>query len=233
MQLLPDVTSFLKPSQHPDVRRMKKNQKERYASDEKLNAEIRRIVADAKKKWNALSRSERAKCRELMKNFVIHGDLSRAAERAGISSDLVDKLLSVHRPATVFDIRYTASGNLMRAKLRQGVPVGAKIAARNLKAHSSIILNAAERNDQKFFRELGKCLSGRSKPEWTSAMSRDVASIFVLKPDIPAKEGVRLLRELGWTMTEDDFRMWKKRLGVTATTAKRSVILRAGPSRET
>ena len=196
---------------------MKNNQKKRYASNEMLNAEIQRTVADAKKRWNALSRSERAKCRKLMKEFVIQGDLSRAAERVGISSDLVDKLLSILRPAVVWDIRYTASGNLMRAKLRQGMPVGAKIAAHDLKAHSSIILDAAQRNDKKFFIELGKCLSGRSKPEWTSAMSRDVASIFVVKPDIPAKEGVRLLRELGWTMTEDDFRMWKKRLGVTAT----------------
>ena len=171
-----------------------------------------------RKRWNALSRSERAKFRELIKHVESHGDLSRAnREESGISSDLVKELLSILRPAIISDIRYTASGNLRRTKLRQDVQVGAKIAAHDLKAHSSIILDAAERNDKKFFIELGKCLSGRSKPEWTSAMSGDVASIFLLNPDIPAKEGVRLLRELGWTMTEDDFRMWKKRLGVTAT----------------
>jgi hypothetical protein len=87
---------------------------------EKLNAETKRIVADVIKSWQALSKNERAKFPELIRHIKIHGDVSKAAERAGISKELLRKLLSVFAPAMIWEVRYTASGNLMRAKLRKG-----------------------------------------------------------------------------------------------------------------
>ena len=192
------------------------------------DAQIQSAAADAKKTFEALSKHERAKFDALMRNLKLLGDMDKAAEKAGVNKELLSKLLSIFAPAAIWDVRYTASGNLMRAKLGKGADPGAKLAAQNLKDYSWRAWLAAEGNDKKFFIELGKCLSdksGKSRSEWTSKMSRDVASIFVLNPNISDKDGVRELKDkFGWTMSEDNFRMWKMRLGVNKFLRKQNVF---------
>jgi hypothetical protein len=194
-------------------------------SDRRRDARDAQIQSDAEKAFEALPKSERAKFKDLMRNLQLLGDMEKAAEKAGVSRQLLSKFLDILAPAGVHDIRLTASGNLMRAKLRKGVDIGAKLAAQNLKDYSWRTWLAAEGNDKKFFIELGKCLSDKNRAEWTSKMSRDVASIFLLNPNISDKDGVRELKDkFGWTMSEDNFRMWKMRLGVNKFLRKQNVL---------
>ena len=204
--------------------------------DLKHDAHIQSVVADATKAFESLSKHERAKSNALMTNFMLLGDMNKAAEKAGVNRELLSKLLSIFAPASISDVRSTASGNLMRAKMKKGADPGAKLAAQNLKDYSWRTWWAAERNDKRFFIELGKCLSaksGKNRSEWTSKMSRHIASIFVVNPNISDKDGVRELKQtFGWTMSEDNFRMWKMRLGVNAFLRKQDMLSRAPRSRK-
>jgi len=204
--------------------------------DLKHDAQIQSAAADATKAFESLSKHERAKFNALMRNLKLLGDMDKAAAKAGVNKELLSKLLSILAPAVIWDVRCTASGNLMRAKLGKGADPGAKLAAQNLKDYSWRTWWAAERNDKRFFIELGKCLSdksGKNRSEWTSKMSRDIASIFVVNPNISDKDGVRELKhKFGWTMSEDNFRMWKMRLGVNEFLRKQDMLSRATRSRK-
>jgi hypothetical protein len=198
---------------------------------------IQSAVAEATKAFESLSKHERAKLNALMRNLELLGDMNKAAAKAGVNKELLSKLLSVLAPATISDIRRTAIGNLMRAKLRKGADhLGAKLAAQKLKDYSWRAWWAAERNDKEFFIELGKCLSdksGKNRSEWTSKMSRDIASIFVVNPNISDKDGVRELKDkFGWNMSQDNFRMWKMRLAVNEFLRKQDMLSRAQRSRK-
>jgi hypothetical protein len=92
-------------------------------------------------------------------------------------------------------------------------PYHAKWASHDLKASKRVLLKAAERNDKRFFIDLGKCLSGEMDPGMYDEMDECVALILACNPSIPAREGVRVLEKLGCpSITEDNFRVRKQRL---------------------
>ena len=102
-------------------------------------------------------------------------------------------------------------------QVEEDSPYLAKWASQDLKARKKTVLNAAERNDKRFFIDLGKCLSGEMDPgmypERYDKMDECVALILALNPSIPARKGVSFLEQLGCPrITEDNFRMRKQRM---------------------
>jgi hypothetical protein len=91
-------------------------------------------------------------------------------------------------------------------------PFFAKLASHDLKAQKRVILKAAERNDKRFFIDLGKCLSGEMGSELYDQMDEHVALILALDPWISAKDAVCYLQKCGWSISEDAFRVRKQRL---------------------
>jgi hypothetical protein len=111
----------------------------------------------------------------------------------------------------------TASELLVWSKLAPQVEEDssffAKWASHDLKANKGILLKAAERNDKRFFIDLGKCLSGEMNPGMHDKMDECVALILAYNPSILARKGVRALEKLGCpSITEDNFRVRKQRL---------------------
>jgi hypothetical protein len=110
----------------------------------------------------------------------------------------------------------TATQVLFWSKLAPEVekdsPFFAKWASQDLKAHKLIILRAAERSDTRFFIDLGKCLSGEMDSTLYDELDEHVALILACDLSISARDAVRYLRELGWSISEDAFRMRKQRL---------------------
>lgn len=51
------------------------------------DAEIQSAAVDAKKAFEALSKSERAKFNALMRNFKLIGDMDKAAEKTGVNGN--------------------------------------------------------------------------------------------------------------------------------------------------
>jgi hypothetical protein len=100
------------------------------------------------------------------------------------------------------------------SKRLSGSRAEAHFAAQNLSDRTSkfSILRAAEANDKRFFIDLGKILSGDMKPELCDRTAVRVAIILSLNPSITAKAAVQKLKNQNVTMSEENFRMWKKRL---------------------
>ena len=92
-------------------------------------------------------------------------------------------------------------------------PFHAKWASHDLKGSKGILLGAAERNDKRFFIDLGKCLSGEMNPGMHDKMDECVVLILAYNPSIRARKAVRLLEKFGCpSITEDNFRVRKQRL---------------------
>jgi hypothetical protein len=106
----------------------------------------------------------------------------------------------------------------------------AKYASRDLKACRGLISEAAKKGDELFFIVLGKCLSGEIKKEICDRLDSDIARIVCENPSITAKHAVRELEEWGWSMTEENFRMRKKRLGLVEFIRMNDASLRASRS---
>jgi hypothetical protein len=100
------------------------------------------------------------------------------------------------------------------SKRLSGSRVQAHFAAQNLSDRTSkfSILRAAEANDKRFFIDLGKILSGDMKPDLHDRTGIHVAIILSLNPSITAKNAVQKLKSQNVTMSEENFRVWKKRL---------------------
>jgi hypothetical protein len=100
------------------------------------------------------------------------------------------------------------------SKRMSGGRVEAHLAAQNLSGRTSkfSILRAAEANDKRFFIDLGKILSGDMKAALYDRTVVRVAMILTLNPSIKAKDAVQKLKNQGTTMSQENFRMWKKRL---------------------
>src|SRR5262249_50617711 len=78
------------------------------------------------------------------------------------------------------------------------------------------ILLAAERNDKQFFIWLGKCLSGEITAKIFDNTDLAIADLIYRNPSIKAKEAVCELKQRGLPqISEDNFRMRKKRLGLS------------------
>jgi hypothetical protein len=103
--------------------------------------------------------------------------------------------------------------------------VDAKLAAQDLKLWHKNILAAANENNKRFFIYLGKFLSGEINAELFDPVDLDIAHLVDGNPSIKAKDAVRELEKLGWKMTEEAFRMRKKRLGLSKSLRRRDTVL--------
>jgi hypothetical protein len=112
-------------------------------------------------------------------------------------------------------------GTLVLAKEASSGPVdnatdsrlAARLVSQDLMAFSETVGNAAATGSKQFFIYLGKYLSGELKNDMWDRLDVAVLRILFENPSIAAKDAVRELKERGgWTLTEDHFRMRKKRL---------------------
>jgi hypothetical protein len=92
---------------------------------------------------------------------------------------------------------------------------GAKLAAQDLKLWHKNIQVAANENNKQFFIYLGKFLSKEISAEIFDPIDLALAHLIDRNPSIKAKDAVRELEKHGWKMTEEAFRMRKKRLGLS------------------
>jgi hypothetical protein len=109
--------------------------------------------------------------------------------------------------------------------------IHAKWVAHDLKTYKHIILRAAERQDKRFFIDLGKFLSGNLDSTIYDKMDEYVAVIVAFNPSITAKGGVRVLEALGLVITEDNFRERKYRLLRAAAKFGVQLTVQKQPSR--
>jgi hypothetical protein len=93
----------------------------------------------------------------------------------------------------------------------------AEIAVQDLKANAELISLSALEGNEWFFIYLGKFLSGEMDTSFPERLDFDVWDILSRNPSIRSPDAVHELKKLGWTMTEDAFRMRRKRLGAEFT----------------
>jgi hypothetical protein len=89
----------------------------------------------------------------------------------------------------------------------------AEIAAQDVKANPELISLFALEGDERFFIYLGKYLSGEMVSSFPDSLDRALWRILWYDPSIKSPDAVRELKKQGWTMTEEAFRMRKKRFG--------------------
>jgi hypothetical protein len=161
---------------------------------QRRSAKVNSAVALAKRSDEVLD--------EIMNNFpkVPFGSMSNE-ERAAFNMLLEvlqnpELLLLIHFPR----VRRNLTLNL------------AKIVAHDLKANQEAIRRAADRNDEKFFILLGKCLSGEITPDLFDKTDHDIGEILTHDPATTAKEAVRELKRRGHAINEEMFRMRKLRI---------------------
>jgi len=194
--------------------------------------EIQTAVRNYQRFLASLSDAERAKLRTLRKKLVNDAEKKRGSFNSDSDADLLlekhideareDRQLfeewwKVTVPLLSCDIRFNETLSLVWAKIAPGVVQGdplpqAKLAAQDTKTHADRIRSEAERGNKRFFIELGKCLSGEIKPELCDKIDTQILRILCVDPSIPAKDALRKLRQKGWHMTEENFRMRKQRL---------------------
>jgi hypothetical protein len=98
---------------------------------------------------------------------------------------------------------------LMKRQSRQA----AEIAAQDVKANPELISLFALEGDKWFFIYLGKYLSGEMVSAFSDELDQAVWHLLWLDPSIKSPDAVRKLKKEGWTMTEEAFRLRKKRFG--------------------
>jgi len=153
-----------------------------------------------KKATQSMSAGDRTKLNRLLNNIRFFGDVGKAAGKSRVSRTLLDEWMNTpgvgwHINKALNDARFCARGGddaeevLFRAKIAPEIEkdaeifgmtgqrdresrVVAKLAAQDLKAYRWDIVQAANNNDRQFFIDLGKCLSGQSRPNfmirWTA-----------------------------------------------------------------
>jgi hypothetical protein len=121
-------------------------------------------------------------------------------------------------------VGYAKLRNVLQRKpsRREEIRFLAKCASRDLEASARLISWAAKKGDKLFFVTLGKCLSGENKED-NDRLSFFIAWVVNENPSITAKDAVReLKRRGGWTLSEDHFRVIKKRLGLSKPARRRA-----------
>jgi hypothetical protein len=115
----------------------------------------------------------------------------------------------------VWWMKVGATPERTQAKSRQA----AEIAAHDVKASAPLIGLCALEGDERFFIYLGRYLSGEMRSS-TLPDKLDFCLWWILRrnPWIKSADAVRELRKDGFTMTEEAFRMRKKRMGFAKLT---------------
>jgi hypothetical protein len=193
--------------------------------------ELRRAIEDHNHFWSALSDGERAALQELHKLLVknLKGRthsmtesqadfyIEKTVEEAGVDKQLFQRWWKVLVPYVNCGVRFNQARSLLWAKIapseiRDDSLAAAKLAARNLKNSADRVRMEAERENRRFFIDLGKCLSGEIKPEPFSDMDSEIVRILSINPSITAKDAVCELAKKNWHISEDHFRVIKQRL---------------------
>jgi hypothetical protein len=188
---------------------------------------FKRVRADVerqmKKSMRSLSDGERAKLNMLFMAIQFGcGDLEKAAKEVGVSKALLKKLMNM--PGISSEIAGICTAEIKfwsqySPELQKDSRFLAKFCSRNLKYGGHLIALMAKRNDKRFFIELGKCLSGEIDSTLSDPIDEEIAEILGHNPWITAKDAVAELKQRGWTMTEEAFRVRKQRLKRTADAA--------------
>jgi hypothetical protein len=174
-----------------------------------------------------MKKSARAALYDRLAKVVGTSDEERKELRASIAQSSDEELHAIRWALKTLELahRITANAkirNVLRRKSQreEGIRFLAKCASRDLKASRALISYAARKEDKLFFITLGKCLSGETKEDFDQ-LNLYVAWIICRNPSISAKDAVRELKEHGgWTLTEDHFRVIKKRMGLSASVHK-------------
>ena len=180
----------------------------------------------------SMSKVERRKLNGLLNALnsdeELLGDIAKAARRAGIGHELLDKWMNTPEISSGLNraARDGASELLYWGKvypqLHKDSLATAKLTSQNLNAFKSLIWSMAEKGDKNFFIDLGKCLSGEIKCELWDGFDEDVTDVLCRYPKLSAKDAVLELKKRGWTLTEEGFRMWKHRLLRAARHARKA-----------
>jgi hypothetical protein len=183
------------------------------------------VLRQMKKSIRSLSEGERAKLNMLFMAIQIGcGDLEKAAKQVGVSKALLKKFM--HMPGISSEIASICTAEIRfwsqySPQLQKDSRFLAKLFSKNLKYGKHLISLMAEQNDKRFFSDLGKCLSGEIDSTLSDPIDEEIARILGHNPWITAKEAVAELKQRGWTMTEEGFRMRKQRLRRAADAAYR------------
>lgn len=203
---------------------------------------------EMKKRMQSMSAKERTKLNRLLRNIEFLGDVGKAAATSRVNTTLLDKWMNT--PGISWKINTalneaqgmahsgdTAADVLWRAKVAPGLEkdadvfqstgqrhresrVVAKLAARNLKAYRWHIAQAANNNDKHFLIDLGKCLAREIATDFHDQLDHDIAEIWCSERTITAPAAIAELRKRGYSVTEEQFRMRKKRLRLSRTKCK-------------
>jgi hypothetical protein len=189
-----------------------------------------RAVRNYKEFWSTLSNADRAKLNKVTKLVKKFADrraprsnteeellIEKAVKEAQVDKELFERWWTVLMPVLTKRATFDFARLVMWSKLAPGMlrsdPLGAaKLAAQNLKVTADYIYEEARCGNQRFFIELGKCLSGEIKGESFKDKDYQIIRILSINPSMSAKQAVRKLRARGVSMTEEHFRVSKARL---------------------
>ena len=192
--------------------------------------EIQTAMRSYKQFWAKLSDADRAKLNKVSKLVKKFADrraprseteedllIEKAVKEAQVDKELFERWWTLLMPVLTKRATFDFAVRVMWSKLAPGMlrndPLGvAKLAAKNLKVTADYIYKEALRGNQRFFIELGKCLSGEIKGESFNDKDYQIIRILSVNPSISAKWAVRKLRTKGVHMTEEHFRVAKARL---------------------
>jgi hypothetical protein len=193
--------------------------------------EIQTAIRNYKQFWTTLSDADRTrlvKVHKLLKQFAKRGAslssdtaaellIEKAIQQAQVDSELFDKWWTVLTPVLSYGISYEIATSLVWAKIAPGLvrddPLGeARLAATDLRFSADRIYEQARHGNERFFIELGKCLSGEIKRDLVDAVDNQILRILSSRPSTSAKEAVQILRTKSFQITEENFRVRKQRL---------------------
>jgi hypothetical protein len=170
----------------------------------------------------AMSNSEHRKFCRFLVHIELLGDVESAAKQVGISSKKLNEWQSASEISWAIEhalgeARRIAKGNFIglwyTPEAENDWRFLAKLVSKNLKAGKDYLLQAAERNEAKFFIHLGKCLSGEVDSTLFDSMDLYIAGLLTRYPSITARDVVDQLRRAGYPrISEDNFRVRKQRL---------------------
>jgi hypothetical protein len=186
----------------------------------------------------------RGKLARFITNVRYLGDVGKAAKKARVSRDQLDRWMSdpeisaqideTRRDALTMSYKgETAEDILFRAKIvpelekdgeifretgqrHRESKIIAKLAAKDLKAHRWDIVQAANNNDRGFFIDLGRILSGEISRDFNyDKIDHCIAEICTASPGISTRSIQVELKKRGYSVEEQTIRTRKMRLGLT------------------
>ena len=199
--------------------------------------------SEAKRRVQSMSATERAKFKTLLNNIRSFGDVGKTAGKSRVSRRLLDKWMNTPGVSYLIDEAVNAArilghggtdaeSVLFRAKIAPELEkdnemfrltgqrdresrIIAKFAAQDLKAHRWHIAQAANNNDQGFFIDLGRTLSGEASGAFYDKIDATLAEIWEKHPEYATRQIAAELGRRGIELEENTIRTRKSRLRLT------------------